>query len=119
MTSGEVDYIRDVVPIITPQNAAEFARRSHEPNCRDSAPNVMKNLLEMQQRLKTLTMDTKTTAREAAQCACAWDKLEARKAILKGRPANTSQSIRQDVPKRSKQSSNEPSGPEPTSEPEP
>jgi len=48
-------------------------------------------------------LDEETPPREAAQCACAWDKLEARKAVLQGRPANTSQSIRSDPVKKSKQ----------------
>lgn len=39
-------------------------------------------------------MNPESDPREKAQCALAWDKLEARKAVLNGLPANTSQSIR-------------------------
>ena len=48
-------------------------------------------------------MDDETEPREKAQCALAWDKLEARKAVLQGKPANTSQSIRSEPLKKSKQ----------------
>ena|SRR6266550_2521846 len=51
-------------------------------------------IIEMQDILRRGLSDPDTPLREAAQAACAWDKLEARKAILRGKPANTSQSIK-------------------------
>ena len=84
------------MPVFSPQNAAEFAARSHI--ARQRKPVQMLN--EMQDQLMQAVLDPETEPREKAQCACAWDKLEARKAVLCGKPANTSQSIRETPAKR-------------------
>ncbi len=101
-------FIRDGVPKITPQTAADFARRSHEPNKRVSKPSTLETVLRLQERLCELALDAKTVAREAAQVVIAWDKLEARKAVLMGKPANTSQSIKSEPQARSRKSDSGP-----------
>lgn len=83
------------VPVISPQIAAEFARRSHADNARASRPSSLRTINELQDKLAKLALSDSVDAREAAQAACAWDKLEARRAILLGKPANTSQAIKQ------------------------
>jgi hypothetical protein len=56
----------------------------------------------MQERLREIVLNPETEPGKAAQCASAWERLEARKAVLKGRPANTSQSIREPKQPKSK-----------------
>lgn len=92
------------MPVFSPQNAAEYAARSHV--ARQRRPVQMLN--DMQDRLMAAVLNPETEPREAAQCACAWDKLEARKAVLNGLPANTSQSIRSEPVKKSRTQSTGP-----------
>ncbi len=96
------------------QTAREAQAESAE--VRRNSP--VKTLNKMQERLAEAVLDKETEPREAAQCACAWDKLEARKAVLQGKPANTSQSIKQESPKSSKSSSSGPLEPIPEEKPE-
>ncbi len=84
----------------TQATARQHATKSHE--IRRVNPHRM--VVEMQVRLHAIAIDPDADPREAAQCALAWDKLEARKAVLSGRPANTSQSIKSEPAKRNRQS---------------
>jgi hypothetical protein len=88
----------------TQANAVQNAVLSAETRRRSP----IRMLTDMQDRLMLAVMDDETEPREKAQCALAWDKLEARKAVLNGLPANTSQSIRSEPAKKSKPQSTGP-----------
>lgn len=47
---------------------------------------ALTQLYAMQDVLNTSVLDPATPIRERAQCACAWERLEERKRILRGRP---------------------------------
>lgn len=91
----------------TQATAQEAASKGHESR----RVNPFRMAIEMQVCLHKAVVDPETPVREAAQAACAWDKLEARKAILRGLPANTSQSIRADTPKKTRRQSQQASAP--------
>ncbi len=75
-------------------------------------------LQEMQDRLMDFVLDPEIEPHKAAQCACAWDKLESRKAVLQGRPANTSQSIKPESGRTAKSTTSGPLEPIPEEKPE-
>ncbi len=91
------------------QTAREAQCESSE--ARRNSP--VRMLQKMQDRLMALVLDPETEAHKVAQCACAWDKLEARKAVLQGKPANTSQSIKQESPRNAKSTTSGPLEPIP------
>ncbi len=58
---------------------------------------------KMQEKLMAFVLDDETEPQKAAQCACAWEKLEERKRILNGDPLPGS--LRPEAVKKSRQSS--------------
>jgi hypothetical protein len=57
----------------------------------------------MQARLEKDVLDDETSTTARAQVARAWKELECLKRVIMGKPANTSQSIRSEPVKKSKQ----------------
>lgn len=49
-------------------------------------PATLSDLLAMQRVLKSHVMNPDLEPRQAAQCACAWERLEERRRILRNRP---------------------------------
>ncbi len=66
---------------LTPSQAAA---NSHKPENRKPRAHPLAMLVDMQDMLMKDVLDPETEPRERAQCACAWEKLEDRKRILKG-----------------------------------
>jgi hypothetical protein len=70
-----------LAPFAMPDPVAAGKASGH---ARKSGPILQ--ILAMQAKLFARVVDEQTDPKEAASCACAWQKLEAQKLILKGKP---------------------------------
>lgn len=106
------------MPVFTADTAADSARRSHAPGKRESRAHPLAQIVDMQARLMADVLDPETSTTARAQVARAWKDLEAMKRVIKGQPANTSQSIREPREKKQSKSSAGPLESLPESKPE-
>jgi hypothetical protein len=65
-----------------PLHQANAARLKHSK----ALPNPLKQILAMQANLYRIAIDTNLDPKHCAQASLAWERLEERKRILKGRP---------------------------------
>jgi len=64
--------------------AKQAAADSHLPENRKPRSHPLAQIVDMQDQLLKAVLDPETEPQKKAQCACAWEKLEDRKRILKG-----------------------------------
>src|SRR6266550_1531173 len=78
------------------------------PRCGMNRPSMLTQALDAQEILMRDIKDTKTTAQVRAQSTRAWKELAQLIRIIRGLPANTSQSIREPREKKQSKSSTAP-----------
>ncbi len=64
--------------------AKQACAESHLPENRKPRSHPLAQIVDMQDQLLKAVLDPDTEPQKKAQCACAWEKLEDRKRILKG-----------------------------------
>jgi len=64
--------------------AKQACAESHLPQNRKPRSHPLAQIVDMQDQLLRAVLDPETEPQKKAQCACAWEKLEDRKRILKG-----------------------------------
>lgn len=78
----------------TVETATLASRNSHAEGKRVQRPHPLEQVCDMQAMLLKDVLNPELEPRQRAQCACAWEKLEDRKRILKGigapKPVDTS-----------------------------
>src|SRR4051794_19301911 len=66
----------------TPDNASAMAQRPRRPR----GPRALRQLVAMQDNLYNLALEPSVSATARAKCALAWERLEERKRVLRGKP---------------------------------
>jgi hypothetical protein len=69
-----------------PAFTSESASVARKQGARRRPAHALRQLCDMQDVLFSDATNIELTAKDRAACACAWDKLEERKRILRGKP---------------------------------